>query len=115
MDERDTPAAGAPSRYLVHQTIPFRSAAFERAVEIRHTVADVMDPGPAGGEEFRDRPGRISGLEELDLDVAERQTDDARAVRRLRSSGLEAEDVSIEGQGGVDRRNGDADVRDAGA
>lgn len=115
MDKRDAPAAGAPPWYLVHQTKPFRSAAFEGAVEIRHTVAHVVDPGPARGEEFRDRSGRVARLEELDLDVAQGQTDDRRAVRRLGTSGLEAQDVSIKRQGGVDRGDGDADMRDPGA
>jgi len=91
-----------------------RSAAFERTVEIRHTVAHVMDPRPARREESRDRPDRFTRLEELDVDVAQGQTDDRRTVRGLGASGLEAEDVPIEGEGGVDRWNGDADVRDPG-
>src|SRR5439155_901828 len=114
MDERDAPAAGAPPRHFVHQTVSVRSAAFERTVEIRHTVAHVMDPRPARREESRDRPDRFTRLEELDVDVAQGQTDDRRTVRGLGASGLEAEDVPIEGEGGVDRWNGDADVRDPG-
>src|SRR5439155_269405 len=65
MDERDAPAAGAPPRHFVHQTVSVRSAAFERTVEIGHTVAHVMDPRPAGREEFRDRPDRFTRLDEL--------------------------------------------------
>src|SRR5207249_10357318 len=114
MHERDTPAAGAAPWHLVDETVPRRPAALERLVQIRHAVADMMDARPALGEELRHRAVRIAGLEQLDLDVAQGQGDDRRAVGRLGAPRLEAEDVSVEAEGGLDGWNGDADVRDAG-
>src|SRR5947199_10401551 len=115
MHERDTPAAGAAPWHLVDETVPLRPAALERPVQIRHAVADMMDARPALGEELRHRAVWIAGLEQLDLDVAEGQGDDRRAVRRLGAPRLEAEDVSVEAEGGGDGWGGDADVSDAGA
>src|SRR5213080_2246025 len=115
MHELDTPAVGAAPRHLVDETIPRRPAALERLVQIRHAVADMMDARPAFGEKLRYRAVRIAGLEQLDLDVAQGQGDDRRAVGRLGTPRLEAEDVSVEAEGGVDGWNGDADVGDAGA
>src|SRR6185437_645093 len=115
MHERDAPAAGAAPRHLVDETIASRPAALERTVQIRHAVADMMDAGPAFGEKLRHRSVRIARLEELDVDVAQRQGDDRRAVGRLVASRLDAEDVPIKAEGGVDGRHGDTDVGDAGA
>src|SRR2546425_8960772 len=71
----------------------------------------MMDAGPTLGEELRHRAVRIAGLQELDLHVAQRQADDGRTVGRLGAPRLEAEHVAIEAEGGVDGRNGNADVR----
>src|SRR5437870_8618332 len=54
-------------------------------------------------------------FEQLDLNVAQREADDRSAVGRLGSPRREAEDVTIEGQGGRDAGHGDADVGDAGS
>jgi len=115
MHERDASAAGPAPRHVVDETIPSRPAALEGAVQIRHAVADMMDAGPALGEKLRHRAVRIAGLEELDLDVAQRQTDDGCTVGRLGVPRLEAKDVAIKAEGGVDGRYGDTDVGDAGA
>ncbi len=115
MHERDAPAAGAASRHLVDETIPRRPAALKRPVQIRHAVADVMDARPTLGEKFRHGATRIARLEELDLDVAQRQSDDRCTVGRFGVSRLEAKDVPIKAEGGVDGRHGDADMGDAGA
>src|SRR5213592_4112366 len=115
MHERDTPAAGAAPWHLVDETVPRRPAALERLVQIRHAVADMMDARPTLGEELRHRAVRVAGLEELDLNVAQRQADDRCTVGRLGAPRLEAEHVAIEAEGGVDGRNGDADVGNAGA
>src|SRR5213083_2814155 len=114
MHERDAPAAGAAPRHLVDETIPRRPAALKRPVQIRHAVADMMDAGPALGEKLRHRAVRIAGLEELDLEVAQRQADDRRTVGRFGAPRLEAEDVAIKAESGADGRYGDADVGDAG-
>src|SRR5437016_8096054 len=94
MHERDTAAPGSAPRHLVDETIPCRPAALERAVEIRYAVTHVMDAWPALREELRHRAGRVARLEELDLDVAQRQADDGCAVDALGMPGLEAEPVA---------------------
>src|SRR5437867_12513303 len=115
MHERDAPTAGAAPWHLVDETVSRRPAALERPVQIRHAVADMMDARPALGEKLRHRAVRIAGLEQLDLDVAQGQGDDRRAVGRLGAPRLEAEDGSVGAEGGVDGWNGEADVGDAGA
>src|SRR5947208_9385298 len=72
----------------------------------------MMDARAALGDKLRHRAVRIAGLEELDLDVAQRQGDDGGAIGRFRMPRREAEYVSVEGQGGVDRRDGDAHMGD---
>src|SRR6266700_2643275 len=57
---------------------------------------------------------RPAALQQLDLDVAQGYGDDRRTVDGLGSSRLEAENVPVKAEGGVDGRNGDADVGDAG-
>ena len=115
MEEGDAPAAGTDPRHIVDETKARRPAALQRAVQIRHAVADMMNARPAPGEKLRDRAARIAGLEELDLDVAQRQTDDRCTVGRFGVPRLEAKDVPIKAEGGVDGRHGDADMGDAGA
>src|SRR5256885_16343819 len=113
MEEGDASAAGPAPRHLVDETIPRRPAALERPVEVRYAVTHVMDAGPALGEKLRHRARRVTRLEELDLDVAQRHADDGRAVGRLGAPRLEAKHVAIKGQGAVDGPDGDADVGDA--
>src|SRR6266704_5690640 len=96
MHEGDAPAVDAPARDLVDQTIAGRPAPLERSIEVRDAVADVMDPRPARGEKLRDRAGGVAGLEQLDLDVAERQPDDRRPVCGCGALRLETEDVAVE-------------------
>ena len=115
MDEGDASAAGPAPRHLVDETKARRPAAFQRPVQIRHAVADMMDARPAPGEKLRHRAVGIAGLEQLDLDVAQGYGDDRRTVGGLGSSRLEAEDVPVKAEGGVDGRDGDTDVGDAGA
>ncbi len=114
MEEGDAAAAGTDPRHIVDETKARRPAALQRPVQIRHAVADMMNARPAPGEKLRDRAARIAGLEELDLDVAQGYGDDRRTVDGLGSSRLEAENVPVKAEGGVDGRNGDADVGDAG-
>src|SRR5947208_2326845 len=95
-------------KYLAHAGHRVVEAALERAVEIRYAVTHVMDAWPALREELRHRAGRVARLEELDVDVAQRQADDGRAVGALGMPGLEPEHVAIEREGGVDGRNSNA-------
>src|SRR3989442_5677871 len=115
MDEGDASAAGPTPRHLVDETKARRPAALQRPVQIRHAVADMMNARSAPREKLRDRAVGIAGLEELDLDVAQGYGDDRRTVDGLGAPRREAEDVPIKAEGGVDGRNGDADVGDAGA
>src|SRR6266550_1781034 len=108
MEEGDAAAVGTDPRHIVDETKARRPAA------LRHAVADMMNARPAPGEKLRDRAARIAGLEQLDLDVAQAYGDDRRTVDGLGSSRLEAENVPVKAEGGVDGRNGDADVGDAG-
>src|SRR2546422_872319 len=115
MEEGDAAACGAAARYLVHETVARRAAALQRQVEIGHAVADVVYARAAAREKLRHGAIGIAGLEQLDLNVAQREADDRSAVGRLGSPRREAEDVTIEGQGGRDAGHGDADVGDAGS
>jgi hypothetical protein len=69
-----------------------------------------MDARPAPGEELGDGTRWVDRFEQLDVHVAESQTDDTRAVRGLGRAGNEAEDVTIERQGLGEARHGNADV-----
>src|SRR2546426_5528127 len=82
MHEGDAPTAGPAARHVVDEAIARRPTPLERPIEVRHAVADVMDPRPAPGEKLRHRAVRVARLEELDLDVAEGEPDDRGAVGR---------------------------------
>jgi len=73
-----------------------------------------VDPRPPFREEFRDRPRGIAWLEQLDVDVAERQAHDRGPVGGLGGPRREAEDVAIERQGLGDAGHRDTHVGDAG-
>src|SRR5207247_11146896 len=115
MQERDAAAIGAAAGLLVDQTVAGRPAALERPVEIGHAVADVMDARSASSEELRHGALGVARLEQLDLNVAQREADDRSAIGGFGLPWLQAEDVPVKTQGVGDARHGDADVRDAGA
>src|SRR5690349_13481332 len=52
MHEGDAPAAGARARPLIDEAKPRRATARERGVEVGHAIAEMMNAGPAGGEEL---------------------------------------------------------------
>lgn len=110
MHERDAATAGTAPRGGVDELITGGATAFQRAVEVGDAVADVMDPGAAPGEEFGNRRIGVARLEQLDVDVAETQRNDGRAIRLFGRLGSDAEDVLIEGQGVGDAGDRDADV-----
>ena len=68
MQKRDASPAGAAARRRVDEAVSRRATASERAVEIGDSVADVMDPRPAPGEESRDGAVRVELLEPLQAD-----------------------------------------------
>jgi hypothetical protein len=108
-----TPCAGP--RPLIHQPEPMGAALSERLVEIRHLEADVMDARTAAFEEPADRAVRLLGHQQLDLGLAHRQRNDARAVGRLRRFGLDAQHVAVEGEGLGQVGDGNSDVADDGS
>ncbi len=114
MDERDAPTAGAGTRDLVHETIAGRAARRDGGVQVRHSVAYMVNARAAPVEKSGDGAPGVRGLEQLDFGLAEGQGNDSRAIGELRLVGLEAEDLAIESQGIADVVDGDPDMRDAG-
>lgn len=114
MEERDPLAPGPPARHLIHQPVPGPAAGLEGAVETGDAVADVMDPWPPFGQKPGNRTVRIAGLKQLYLRVAEGEAYDSGSVGGLGQVGFQAQDVTVEGQGALEVRDGDADVGDAG-
>ena len=113
MQEGDAAATGATARGRIHELIACRAAPLERLVEVGNAVADVMNTGTPPRQELGDRAIGITGLEQLDIHVAERQTDDGSAVSDFGITGRQAQHVAVEGQGVGDTRHGDADVSEA--
>jgi hypothetical protein len=110
MQEGDAAAAGPAPGGFIDEAVPGGSAAGQRGVEVRDAVADVVDSGAPASEKLGNGTRRIDRFEQLDVHVAESQTDDTRAVRGLGRAGNEAEDVTIERQGLGEARHGNADV-----
>src|SRR5438552_17847792 len=105
MEEGDAAAAGTDPRHIVDETKARRPAALQRAVQIRHAVADMMNARPAPGEKLRDRAARIAGLEQLDPDVAQGYGDDRRTADGPASPRPEAENVAGKADAGGERRD----------
>src|SRR5437867_2218289 len=110
MQKGDAAAPGPETRGVIDEAVAGGTTPCQRRVEIRDAIADVVDPRPAPGEKRGDGTRGVDGLEQLDGHVAERQADDARAVRGLGAARGEPEDVAIEGQGLGEARDGNADV-----
>lgn len=111
MHERDAAATGAGARGVVDEAVPSRSARRERGVEIGHAIAEVMNPGAAAGQELCDRSVRFLRCQQFDVDVAEREGNNRRAVSRFGGRGRDPEDVPVERERFVQIADGDADVR----
>jgi hypothetical protein len=75
----------------------------------------MMDAGPAAVEEPGDGAGLHEWGEQFDFGLAEGQRHDGGAVGFLGRMGLEAQDVTVKGEGRVEIRHGDADMSDTGA
>ena len=71
-----------------------------------------MNPGAAFRKELRHGTGWVGRLEQLDVDIADMQADDRCAVRALRPSRSESQDVAVERQGVTNAGYGYADVGD---
>ena len=112
MEERDAPALGAGPRLFVDEANAQRAAAGQRAVEIFHREADVMDPGTAFRDELADRRLGCLRLEQLDERIARGQPEDARAVRIGERHLIQSEHVTIKRDTLSEAVYGDADVGD---
>lgn len=112
MHEGDPVSARSGARRVVDEPVAFGAAALERGIEVGDAVADVVDPGAAAAEELSDGTVRIARGEELHRRAAEGKPDDRGPVGGFPGAGFDAQDVAVEGQGGVEVRDGDADVRD---
>jgi hypothetical protein len=113
--ERNPAAPGSFSRYLVHQPISRFSAGFERGIEVGYPVANVVNPGTSPGQKLADGTLRLYGRKQLDLGIPEGKRDDGCTIHHLRRMGLEAKDVPVKGQRGLEVRHGDAYMGNAGA
>jgi thioredoxin 1 len=115
MHKRNPAPGGSLSRDLVHQAIAGRAAGLERSIEVGNPVTDMMDAGPPPGEKFADRALRAERRKQLDLRVSEGERHDGGAIGDFRRTRLDSEDVTVEGERGLELGNGYTDVRDAGA
>src|SRR5206468_9194786 len=96
MQKSDASSAGPAPGRRIDQLIAGCPATRQGGVQIGHAVADVVDAGPAFRKKLRHGTLRIARLEQLDVDVAEMQTDDRGAVSGFGSSRSKAQDVAIE-------------------
>src|SRR5690242_7953778 len=114
MEEGDTLALRADPRGLVDEADARGAATGEGAVEVVHLEADVMDAGPAPGDELADGAVRRLAFEELDERLAGGQPRDAGAIGVVQRHFGHAEDVAVEGQDLVEGADGDAHVGNTG-
>lgn len=111
MDERHTAPAGPVAGCLVDQLIAGRPAGGQGGVEIRDPVADVVDPGPAPGEESADGRVLLKRLEQFDLGATEVEVDNPGTIGDLRAAGLDLKYVAVEGKGVFNAPDRDTKVR----
>lgn len=107
-------STGAGSGQVVDQGVAMFAARIERGIEVRHTVADVMDPGTPLGQEPGDRRVGIDWCQEFNPGIAEVEMQDPGAVGIFRPAGSDTEYVAIECRGGVKVGDGDAQMRYSG-
>jgi len=91
------------------------AAAPERAFQVVHGKADVVDARAPLGDEPADRRALRLRLQQLHERLAGREPGDARAVCVVQRDLGHPQHVPVERQQPLDRAHGDADVRDAGA
>ena len=109
------PAAGGPSaRHLVYQTVSSGSAGLECRVEIGNPIADVVNAGPAPGQEFSNRTVRLERGQQLHFRVAHWKRQDGGAIDGFGRMGHQAQDVPVKSQSGFQVGDGDADMGNAG-
>ena len=111
MDENVKVPSGARPR-IVHQT---RATGFETrdcAREVGYFDGYVMQPFAALVDEFGDHRIRFRGFQQLDARVARRQHGDVHSflLDGFAQANREAELLFVEGERGVERSHGDAEM-----
>lgn len=114
MHERHLEPEHPAARPEVDQLDPFRREALERGRHVAHLVGDVVHALAAPGEEPPDGRVLLERREELDAAVAEahRRRLDALVLDPLAVLEQAAEQALVRPDGGVQIRDGDADVMD---
>jgi hypothetical protein len=98
VNKGDPATGGSEPRYLVHQAISGGSTCIQRRVEIRHSIADVVDAWPPLGKEFSNRAVRREWGQQLHFGFAEGQRNDGGTIGRLGWVWLDPENIAIKGQ-----------------
>jgi len=115
MQEGDPLPFGPEAWVLVDEADAGGATAGEGALQVVNGEADVMDSGPALGDEFPDGGIGDVGLQEFDEGLAGGQSDDPGPVGVIERHLGHPEHLSIEGQDGLEGRDRDADVGESGA
>jgi hypothetical protein len=113
VEECDAVATGPDSRALVDQAESGQATGIQSGVEVRDPVTDVVDAGSPLGEKLGDGTLGVPRLEQFDLDLAERQRNDLRAVRHFTTARSQTQDLRVERQGGIEVLDRDAHVGDS--
>ena len=114
MNKGDPATSRSPSRYLIHEAIPGGSTCIQRRVQIRHSIADVVDARSPLGKEFPNGAIRGEWGQQFDLGFTKGQRYDGGAIDGLSRVWCDPEDVSIETERGLQVGDGNAHVGNAG-
>lgn len=106
-------ATDPDSRALVDEAESGQPTGIQSSVQVRDPVTDVVDAGSAPGEEPGDGTFGVPRLEKFDLDLAEGQRNDLRAVRHFTTARSQAQDLGVERQGGIEVLDRDAHMGDS--
>jgi hypothetical protein len=115
VDEGDPAPSCTETRGLIDQPVSSGSTYRQGGVEIRDSIADVVNAGPVAGEKLPDRARLIQRRQELHLGFTEWERDDCRPIHGFRGMRFETENISIEGERFLEVGDGNTDMRDAGA
>jgi hypothetical protein len=115
VEKRDALPFGAGSWFLVDEANAGLATARERIVEVIDREADMMDSRTALRDELRDRRLGALRFEEFDERIASREPGDSGSVRIVERDFWHFEHVAVEREQGVQRLDGDPDVRDPGS
>ena len=115
MEKGDAFALGAEPGGVIDQSKACTATPIQCSVQIIDGEANVVNAGPAFGDELADGRFRGFGLEELHKRVARAETGDPGSLGIVQRLFGQAEKVAIERQDSLERFDGNSDVRDSGA